>query len=101
MTAIETAPQRKGSAKEFWEKVRELLKSKPGEVIKVTTYNHPTLAYRCRKAINAGENPVFPEIGQWTATLVKDEENPFYGPRSHKLTYRFDIFMVYIPANEN
>lgn len=101
MTATETAPQRKGSAQLFWEEVRKILEKKPGEILKITTYNHPTVAYRMRRDINEGKNPVFPEVGQWVATVSKDEENPFYGPRSRRLTYRFDFFMVYIPSTEN
>lgn len=96
MTATEILPQ--GSkTREFWEKVREILLKKPSELVLVTSYNHPTLAYRAKRFINDGLNPVFPEKGHWTVVVIKDETSGFYGPRSRKLTYRHDVFMMYIP----
>jgi hypothetical protein len=103
MTTTEVLPQgvKKGKSELFWEAIRTMLKEKPGQIIKVNTYNHQTVAYRIRRDINYGYNPIFSEVGQWKATLVKDEENPFYGPRSGKVTYHYDLFIVYTPPVKN
>ena len=70
---------------------------KPNEVILVNTYNHPTLAYRAKRDINLGLNSIFPEVGQWNAMVIKDESSGFIGPRSRKMTFRHDLFMIYVP----
>ena len=92
----ETLPQRRGKAKEFWEKVREIAINKPHEIIFITTYNHPTLAYRARRDINKGINQIFHEPGEWFATIVKNDK-PHLGVRSGKITYSFNLYLVYRP----
>ena len=70
---------------------------RPNQVIKVNEYNHPTLAYRARKAILEGRNRMFPEKSQWKAMVIRDNHSAFIGPISKKITYRHDLFMVYVP----
>jgi len=98
LSVTEVLPQG-DKTKEFWSKVREVLVNKPhGELVKVATYNHPTLAYRAKRDINSGLNPIFPEPRQWVAIVIKDEQSGFYGPRSKRLTYRHELFMAYTPT---
>lgn len=98
MSVTETLPQGSKTL-EFWRQVREILVTRPpGELTKVATYNHPTLAYRAKRDINAGLNPMFAEKGWWRAIVIKDESSGFYGPRSRRLTYRHELFIVYTPT---
>jgi hypothetical protein len=65
-------------------------------MVKVNTYNHPTVAYRTRRDIIFGFNPVFP-VGEYQATVIKDEKSRFIAPISRRWTYKYDLFMMYTP----
>lgn len=92
---IDEIPKKKSKKQIFWEDIRKELISRPNQLALVMTYNHHTLAYRERRDIHGGLNPVFPEIGKWIANVQKDEANPFYGPRSNKLTYHHHLYLMY------
>lgn len=93
----QVAPRKMGRSVSFWMTIRSMMLEKPHELVLVNTYNHPTLAYRARKAINEGMNSAFPEQGQWKATVIRDNQSKFIGPISGKITYRHDLFLVYTP----
>lgn len=97
MTETKSLPQR--ASVRFWQEVRKELEAKPNELIKVNTYNHPTIAYRARRDIIRGLNSIFPEVGQWNAIVIKDTNNKFIAERSRRWTYRHDLFMVYLPRS--
>lgn len=82
----------------FWGNIRQQLEKEPNQVVKVNTYNHPTLAYRAKRDIITGINPIFPEVGLWQAMVVKDLSSGFLGPRSGKMTYKHELYMVYCPT---
>jgi hypothetical protein len=99
VTETKTLPRGKGKSQVFWETIRELLINKPNELILVSIYNHPTVAYRIRRDINSGLNKVFPERGEWNSTVIRDEGSMFYGPRSGKPTWKHQLWMVYTPKD--